>query len=89
MPESMVDILTCNYYHLELVMKSQGIPESGMAAAFDGWPFSNRGPMKPGTNSWVPDKSRSSANARASYLGNYRPIYPLGLSHPMAPPLVD
>jgi hypothetical protein len=89
MPKPKVDILTGDYYCPEQSKKSQGIPKKGMTVAFDGWPFSNRGPMKPGTNSWVPDKSGPSTSIRASYPGSHRPVYPLGLLYPMAPPLVD
>jgi hypothetical protein len=60
-----------------------------MAAAFDGWPFSSRGPAKPEPASQVLDKGGPSTSTRASYPGNHRPVYPLDPSHPVAPPLVD
>jgi hypothetical protein len=35
------------------------------------------------------DKSGPSANARVSYPGNHKPVYPLGVPQPVAPPLAD
>jgi hypothetical protein len=89
MPKPMVDILTGDYYHPKPAKKPQGITKSDMLAAFDGCPFSSRGPVKLETDNMVPDRSRPSACARVSYPGKHRPIYPLGLSHLVATPLVD
>jgi hypothetical protein len=89
MLEPMVDILTSDYYHPEPAKKPLAIPESGITTTFDGWPFSSRGPVKPETNNMVPDRSGSSVSARVSYPRGHRPIFPLGLSQPVAPPLSD
>jgi hypothetical protein len=89
MLEPMVDILTGDYYHLELAKKPQGIPDHGMTAAFDGWPFSSKRPAKPMLDSRVPDRSGPSPSGRASFPRSHRLVYPLGPSHPVAPPLMD
>jgi hypothetical protein len=89
MPEPMVDILTCDYHHPEPAKKPKGIPDHGMTTAFDGWPFSSRGLVKPVLDSRVPDRCGPFPSGRAYFPGSHRPIYPLGASHPMAPPLMD
>jgi hypothetical protein len=86
MPEPMVDILICDYYHPELAKKPSTVLENGMTAAFDGWPFSSKGPVKLETDNRTLDKSGASASAKVSYPWNHILVYPLGLSQPIAPP---
>ena len=89
MLESMVDILISNYYYPKLAKKSQGILESNMIVAFDGWPFSNRGPVKPEANSRIQNTSLPSTSVKAFYLRSHKLVYPLGLLQLVAPLLVD
>lgn len=89
MPEPMVDILTSDYYHPELAKKPLAVLENGMIASFDGWPFSNKGPVKLEIDNRTLDKSGPSASAKVSYPGSHIPVYPLGLSQPMAPLLAN
>jgi hypothetical protein len=49
----------------------------------------SRGLVKLETNSRVPNINGPSTSARVSYSGSHELVYPLGLSHPVANPLVD
>jgi hypothetical protein len=89
MPEPMVDILSGDYYHPEPGKKPKGIPDHCMPTTFDGWPFSSKGPTKLVLDNQVLDRSGPSPSGRASFPESHRPVYPLGPSHPVAPPLMD